>query len=123
MATRIPLSGEQLRAARALLGYDPGHITFLTAVPEEVVLAVEESRDPAGHWPEAVRSIRDKFEELGLEFHAGGVRRQELTPDERAEGDARKRQFQAFLREQAGLYPGIGSGQADTLYGDDGLPA
>lgn len=123
MATRIPLSGEQLRAARTLLGYDPGHVTFLTAVPEDVILAMEESRDPAGHWPEAARSIRDKFEELGLEFHAGGVRRQEPSPAERAAGDARKRRFQAFLREQASLYGGIGSGHADNLYGDDGLPA
>lgn len=113
----MPVSPEQVRAARALLRLGQVELARRAGVSAVTVRRVEAgSADVAAS---TVERLQRALEAAGIEFIEGGVRRRPVRPDA-------EERYQALvaIAERSARTPRYDPNFSEAdLYGDDGLPS
>jgi transcriptional regulator with XRE-family HTH domain len=115
-------TGDQIRAARALLRLDQTELARRARVSLATLRRIEASTEKSRGSARTVSSIQHALEAAGAEFIDNGVRRRTRRSPEEVE--ARVRAIMAIAHDSAARlaqYPGGFS--EDDLYDENGLPA
>lgn len=115
----IHATGEQIRAARALLRIDQGALARMAKVSVSTIRRLEAGQTAGTGVPEATRrEVQRALERAGAEFIEDGVRRHAIRRDR----DALYRDLRRIAERSAAMLAGTQAGSDTDLYGDDGLP-
>jgi transcriptional regulator with XRE-family HTH domain len=116
------ITGEQIRAARALLRLDQSGLARRAGVSVATLRRIERGAQKARLSSQALMSVQHALEAAGAEFIDNGVRcRRRRTPEEIEERISKIMEIAhrsaKFIAENPGGY------SEDDLYDENGLPA
>jgi predicted transcriptional regulator len=114
------VTGDQIRAARALLRIEQGELARRARVSVATLRRVEAENGTAAATPSTIGSIQSALESAGAEFIEGGVRRRRVRSA--AEREALIRDIMKIARRSARRPADNPDFSEADLYGEDGLP-
>lgn len=116
----MPVSSEQIRAARALLRLEQGELARRARVSAVTIRRIEAEQGTAHVTPGTVDDVRQALEQAGAEFIENGVRRR---PAVQSDAGALFEELRAISLGSAARLRGRDQLTEAELYDENGLPA